>query len=461
MATSGCSESWRRRVADYHDGDISSAERSAVTAHLATCADCQTLLASYDHLYRRMRTMAGFDGSLTIAPQAGIRSGRSGAARPLLTWPNRNSSVQGSGKRRISLATVLLVVLGVAALLFSHASTSITPSSAPKPNNNANGVATTIPTFGPFTPRGQACVNVGATDAMPYVFRDATALWYGQGCGEPSILTHLKNPIARIGSWSPAGDRLLLFMSAATGASLTVFDRKSSQQQPITATATLGSAIDDADWLDAQTLVARTHTSLLLLDLVTKTATPITAGAVGAFEVRGGQIFYTTLNQTLYRYDRVNHTSMAVFALSTADGGNGVAWDVAPNGAYVVYGQTSGTSTKFLYKDIRGGDGVVAFTAAMPGSVTRIRFSPDSAHLAAIVAQPMIGATLVIGNFTNAPPLSLPSSGSFVWRPDSQYLIDTALVPTVIAPRLVAVATGIDTPLRVQSADYLWQAVGA
>jgi len=378
-----------------------------------------------------------------------------------LTWPHRDSGVQGGGKRRISLATVLLVVLGVSALLFSHASNSITPSSAPNTTNNANGVSTTIPTFGPFTPLGQACVNVGATDALPYVFRDATALWYGQGCGEPSILLHPKNSIVRIGSWSPSGDRLLLFMSTATGVSLTVFDRKSAQQQPITATATLGSAIDDADWLDAQTLVARSHTSLSLLDLVTKTATPITAGAVGAFEVRGGQIFYTTLNQTLYLYDRATHTSSALLVLSTADGGNGVTWDVAPNGAYVVYGQTNGTSTKFIYRNVRSGDGVVAFTAVMPGNVTRIRFSPDSAHLAAIVAQPVVGATLVIGNFANAPPLSMPSSGSFVWRPDSQYLIDTALVPTVIAPRLVAAATGIDTPLRVQSADYLWQAVGA
>jgi streptogramin lyase len=42
---------WLRRVSDYHSGGVSAAERAAVEAHLAQCAECQRALAAYQRLY--------------------------------------------------------------------------------------------------------------------------------------------------------------------------------------------------------------------------------------------------------------------------------------------------------------------------------------------------------------------------------------------------------------------------
>jgi streptogramin lyase len=42
---------WLRRVSDYHSGGVSAAERAAVEAHLAECAECQRALAAYQRFY--------------------------------------------------------------------------------------------------------------------------------------------------------------------------------------------------------------------------------------------------------------------------------------------------------------------------------------------------------------------------------------------------------------------------
>jgi hypothetical protein len=60
---------WLRRLSDYHSGGVSGAERAAVEAHLATCAQCQQALSAYHRFYTLARSPLQLDAG---GAEAGI-----------------------------------------------------------------------------------------------------------------------------------------------------------------------------------------------------------------------------------------------------------------------------------------------------------------------------------------------------------------------------------------------------
>src|SRR5262245_11499771 len=132
---------WLRRVSDFHSGDVNQAERAAVEAHLATCAECRAALA----LYRRFYELAATPSRLGSPSPVGI------AERPPRMTVGQPSSAQVSTRwrsprdprrpRALSVAAAAAAVLLVAGFLALF---------APRLSNRAPQPATT-PTLTPST----------------------------------------------------------------------------------------------------------------------------------------------------------------------------------------------------------------------------------------------------------------------------------------------------------------------
>jgi anti-sigma factor RsiW len=101
-------DTFTSRLSDYIDGEIESAERAAIEAHLAECAGCRATVAE-------LRAVAATAAALPDAPPAadlwpGIES-RLGAAIPVLPFR--------SAPRRFSFTLPQLVAAGLALMVLS------------------------------------------------------------------------------------------------------------------------------------------------------------------------------------------------------------------------------------------------------------------------------------------------------------------------------------------------------
>ena len=106
---------WLRRLSDYHSGGVSAAERIAVEAHLATCAECQEALTMYRRFYTLLRSplrlgtpSAHFDETTTMLD--------AGSSRSQPAWRPSGPAPRGPRNRRAlaGVAAALAAALVIA-----------------------------------------------------------------------------------------------------------------------------------------------------------------------------------------------------------------------------------------------------------------------------------------------------------------------------------------------------------
>jgi hypothetical protein len=481
-----CSATWRRRVAAYHDGGLVSTERNAIEAHIRTCATCQALITSYDQVYRALRAMPGFEGVLTIT-RPGTRRGVGSSQRPSFTYPGR-SYTGPEGRRGMrsagggAVVVTLLLVLAVVFLagrnngFFGPSSQSVT---------STNPTAVPAPTFGITVPGGAPCANQRATAQQPYVYTDVTkTVWEVVGCNQPTRLTTLPVADSELGAWSPDDSKVLAFAPALpqrTATTITHLYLLGYNQAPQLLDLRLsanGPALtaDDAIWVNTTSLIVRSHTTVLHVDLTTNivTALPFTATQI---EWRANMLFYSTIQAgqaILYRYDPATKITTKMLSLGVGMDTcqvwtcwSNAAWDVSQDGLSVAHQSplpkhvptSQITNTGLVLQDL--GTGAESAAGSMPFSNAPIalHISPDSHFIAAInMDANATTISTVVDNFIGLQTLTFAQAGRLEWRPDSAALIIMPFSATsTTQPMEALVLADITTQLQTGTGNYDWQ----
>jgi hypothetical protein len=126
---------WLRRVSDYHSGGVSTAERAAVEAHLAGCAECRQALATY----RRFYTLARSPLQLGDSGEGPLTEYRLVTQEEIMITNDRDQDTPGSTTTRRrprasltalgAIAAILVVAILAGALFALHGGlSSLTPT---------------------------------------------------------------------------------------------------------------------------------------------------------------------------------------------------------------------------------------------------------------------------------------------------------------------------------------------
>ncbi len=484
MPTSAaCTTIWGRRISDYHDGGLSSTERAETEEHIRVCVQCQATLQAHDRLYRGLRATPGFEGMLTLT-RPGTRRGMGAAQRPMFSWPGRTLGAaparRGGGLSTVVVVLVLAVIAG-SAIFAGHIVVSYGPSatrgassvSAPSPT------PTFTPPLGNLTPNGTACANAGTTYPASYAFANtAGSISIVTGCDNPIQLTRLSGGPWQIDGWSPDGSTLAV-QSLQDGA-LAVIDRSSGVVRPVN----LGGAVtsparaDEAVWASTGLLIVRSGQSLLEVDLVSRTVTPLNVSRVTHIEWRADALYYSvsaTGATIVHQRDVATNADAVVATLADNLGGCAAtsqgcavapAWDVSPDGTFILYQAPSlanAAQTLLQYSQVANGTPVSApktlLTLPYSGAPIALELSPNGTKLA--IATPGDGAqagSVMIFDIPGQTSVTLAGQVSFAWRYDSQALVIEPDAPTSGAtPRLYDLVTKQSLQLPVGTASYFWQ----
>jgi hypothetical protein len=510
MSTSTTSpHTWLRRLSDYHSGGISDAERIAVEAHLATCAECQEALAIYHRFYTLLGSplrlggpSAHFDETTTM-PDAG-------PARAQPGWRPGGPAPRGPRTPRAlaGLAAVLaatLIIAGFVAVFASRlhlprvaATPAVQPTATPQPTG------TTTP-----APGGFICANLPGS-SMTYAYVYADGLVYAvTGCAAPRQLTATRAvPVA----WSPSNRYLAVALQTSSSPNqLEVIDTQTGATittryaTDFGGTPNVGSTariffgwLDDTTFLGAiaplvsgPANVEAPGTSMLVrVDLRTgnETALGTIPGWVtlspgpqpgGRIVANGHYLFYAAYEGTtayLHRFDLTAGTdtrlvSLGLYGYANCQGtivcGWTAPWDVSPDGSHILYHSPGAASTP---SDINIPKDTPVLYANPDGSGASIPFGTQlAAGLVTPVFSPSGGLAVTSGStyastdpFSRTHQMKLVAFGGSAtiitgalgsWRGDNQALVVFGDQPS---PALHDLSSGKTTPLEANSNFYLW-----
>lgn len=481
-----CSAAWRRRVAAYHDGGIVGTERNAVEAHIRACATCQELIRGYDQVYRALRAMPGFEGVLTIT-RPGTRRGLGSAQRPSFTYPGRSyAGPEGPHPMRTAgggtMIITLLLVLGVI-FLVGRNNGFFGPSAQPAATPQS---ATPLPTFAAVAPDGIICANQGATVPEPYAYVDAlNSVWTVSSCNSPSKMAVLPSGNVDLGAWSPDDSAVLAFSPALPQRAATTITRlfivgQNGSVEPVnlrlTPTSPLLSA-DDAVWSNTMTVLVRSGTKVLQVDLPSQSVhqLPFTATQI---EWRSNELFYSTVlggHASLHRYDPVTGINTTLLSLGVGQDicvawrcWTNAPWDVTTDGLWVAHQYplpttipttAQGTSASLVLQSINTGARRVVCSLPISSAPIAISVSPDNRFISAINEDAsQTSVQLVVGNLIGRPVLTFPQSGRLVWRPDSGAVIIAPFGSAASAhPIEIFMPNGEGTSLQPETGNYDWK----
>ena len=498
---------WLRRVCDYHSGGISDAERTAVEAHLATCAICQEALTMYRRFYTLARSplrlglpSAHFDDTpptLTAAPRP-----------PRPPRPPRRD-MPPARRALLGVAAVLaatLVVVGFLALFSSHRpgpSVASTPTINPTVTSTPQPTATAEPTTTP-TPSAFVCANALGSNLTYAYERGDSHVYAVTGCSAPRELIKAQAyPVA----WSPSNRYLMVgvqqypnpspvvAIDAQTGAQITTryaidFGREPAIGEKV---RIFIGWLDDSTFLgaivpitnaspDAPTGISR----IVRVDLLSGNETPVTTitwWAVGSPKIvdNGRYLFYGGYQSKsegqayIHRIDLATGQDTKIAPLG--EYGNGgcqgtticnwaAPWDVTRDGTHVVYHSPGPTSfpsdintvadTPLVYANLDGSQRSKPFGSKVAQSLTTPSFSPDGGHI--VSANSNYGSqgtagSLQVGLAKSGGSYTIVNGGWSAWRGDSQAML---LLTDTGKLSLYSLATGATTTLEDNSNFYLW-----
>lgn len=479
--TTSCTDSWRRRVSDYHDGGITGPDRAEIEAHIATCAICQSALASYDRVYRQMRSLPGFEGMLTVT-KPGNRRGIGGSARPTFTWPGH--STVGSQRRAggtggsIAIALVLLVAIAV---VLGRGSVVFTPQS---PNIAEVPTPTVIPTMAAKTANGLPCANDEAEYPQAYIYSDANGLiWQVQQCHAPVKVTALPFTDFRLGPVSPDGQNLTIITPAAHSVHAHLYDfgvksGKLRELSSVSGAATLPTSVQDLAWSDNATMLVLAGGHVYSENVTTTTTTllPISATKIAW---RNQQLFYSVPNQgqlVIHSFDPTSKADSVVFLFGPlsqscpagpACSSPTLPWDITPAGDTVVFpatiptagGASSGSGSGLYAANLKSGNRTQIASLPVPeATVQHILFAPDGLHVA--VQWPdttPAGAHLKIASIDGGKVLDVPGNDAVAWRPDTNAIVVMPAAVSATNPaQLVLLDASHTLDLPPKTLNYLW-----
>ncbi len=488
-SASECTETWRKRVSAYHDGGVLGEERAAVEAHLRTCQPCQELLRSYDHLYRELRSLPGFEGVLTIT-KPGSRRGLGATAKPSLTWPGKslndlNGHHPRGGAGGGTIVVTLLILLGLAFLIGREANV-ISPN-AVVPQSTASvhlPIAPPAPTFGAVTPGGTACANRGASSKQTYAYGDAAGNIYQiTDCADPVKLATLPFKDYDLGAWAPDASGLLVFTPARAHRTL--------QTRTQLAIVSPGSGVkpvnlpgnytaDDAVWTSSKSLIVRSRTTVLLVNPATNNITVLPMSAT-QIAWRGNELYYSTVQQgraSLHQYDLSSKADTTLVDLGVGQTActtylcwTNEPWDVSNDGAWVAYqypvaaavpsSTNAGAPANLVMQDLQSSTHVRAQVMALPisGALISLAIAPNDRSVAAVgMLSTQSGPQFMLGTLDGKVLAQVAVHGRMAWRPDSQALVVMPMLPSTASnPALIDAAHGTSSPLVPDTTGYSWQ----
>lgn len=386
---------WLRRVSDYHSGGVSEAERAAVEAHLATCADCRQALAVYQRFYVLARSplRLGPPSPAIMREQPMSQSTERFAAppgwpRPGPRMPRRRLYITAAARLAAALvvAGFLAVFAGRLGPLGGHPSATATHGATPSATAAATSSAQASPspsgttTTTPYPQGPFVCANPPGSNAV-YAFRGADdEVYWVQGCGAPHQLTHAGPGVggnisgADAVAWSPSNRYLAIMVYLPNGqigspnTVITIADTQTGTLTPtqyhltdLTPTATADREF--IGWLDDDTFLgAVTHdetgsaispADIVRVNIHTQAETRVmTIAYAASLKIRAGFLFYGGYASSAEKGAHLHRVNLTTGADTTlvplglaADGGcqgygpcNWTApWDVTPDGQHVVY----------------------------------------------------------------------------------------------------------------------------
>jgi hypothetical protein len=476
MAEGTCTESWRRRVSAYHDGGIVSDERTAIETHIHSCSSCQSLLTTYDKVYRGLRRLPGFEGPLTLTPP-GSRKGLGAANRPMLTWPGRSyaNSPEGSQAARTALLNNIGIALAVFGLLFASfviinrdMSPSALVGSVPSP--------TPEPTIGvplESTPNGTPCANTAneSKGTQSYLFVDDKAtIWHVDQCKDPVKVITLANSNFYMGQSSPDNRYIPIVIAATeiTNQSMTILDTIKNEFHPLNLNS-LGKdvsaiSMEEMGWNGSSNLIIRANTNLYQINIETFSVVPLDVNDAFHLVSRTNGIFYSTLVKNrllIYRFDLAQKTKTEITTLpnsvncvngSPSSCPQSKAWDISHmEKSLVYYGDGS-----IRYWELDGKTEFVSFDPYFTVQPQSITFSPDDMQVAIIEVKDSTNI-VEIGSLENEKQIHVNGQNNVVWRNDSAAVILTSgYQPSSKIPQLTLLETGQQISMKDMTSQYIW-----
>lgn len=435
---------WLQRLSDYHSGTVSEAERIAVEAHLAECAECQEALATYRRFYLLLRSplqlgepSARFDE--TTMPLT-TRSPESRARTPIRPPRGPHSPRRRALAGLAAGLAAALIIAGFVALIGTHLrppTVAGTPSPRVTPSAQPSMTPQPSPTPSPFgTPQPGAfvCANPQGS-SMTYAYVRADGLLYVvTGCAAPRQLGSA--PMAPIG-WSPSNQYLAMVAagpSAIADRQVTIIDVQSgaiTQTSYVVGFANVTHVgdiariffgwLDDSSFLGGITTVTNNPqgfeqagpTTLERVDVGSGRETTLgsIAGWVystpGRVVAHGRYLFYAGYDSAgttayLHRFDLTSGTdtqlvSLGLYAPNGCQGALAVCgwtapWNVSPDGAHILYHHPGAASvpnniyaakdTPVLYATPNGSGASTPFGSQLAASIVAPVFSPDGSAAA-------------------------------------------------------------------------------
>jgi hypothetical protein len=451
---------WLRRLSDYHSGGGSDAERLAVEAHLATCAECQEAFAMYSRFYSLLRSplrLGISDLHLDFDEPTSILSG--GTARSHPEWRLGEPGPR-EPRRRVSagVAAALAAAVVIAGFVAIFASRQHSPTSSgtptvqasvtPKATITGQPTVTAQPT-GTTSPQPSAfvCANP-AGSSMTYTYmRGDGNLYVVTGCSAPRrIGTNSTWAVA----WSPSNRYLAVSLQGYPGPSkIGVIDMQTGAMISTRYTVDFGSTPNVGStgriffgWLDDHTFLGAiaplvndgaiytgepAASTLVRVDLLTGTET--TVGTIPGWVMfgpglepgvritaNGRYLFYaayTGSSASLHRFDLTTGTDTTLVPLGLY--GNGGCqgttvcgwtspWDVSSDGTHILYHNPGASSTP---SDINTPKDTPVLYANPDGSGANMPFGTQpAAGLVTPVFSPSGGLAVTTGStYTGTDPI--------------------------------------------------------
>jgi hypothetical protein len=482
-----CTPAWQQRVSFYHDGGLRGEAREQVEAHLRECTACQTLLASYDRIYRDLRAMPGFEGLLTVT-KPGTRRGLGAAMRPTITNPGQSLTrfSRSPGRLGGGLLAILLIMAMALLLAARNDIVLIGPSGQPQSNASTAHTSTSLTTLPALRPDGAPCANVDASNIPPYIYTDSNGIiWQVVNCLNPTEMAGLPVSDFDVGPWSPDQSRMLAISPSladrTTGKPTTLYAVTHTgivSQIPLSLGTTSYSA-DEAVWTGANTLYVRSGAKVLQVNVASSVVTPMPITATHIVW-RAGMLFYSVVqaNATLelHRYNPLTAQDTALANLGAVEPGcvdlhcwGAPSWDVSADGLSAAYAFPSPSApitggvtvpAKIMLDTLQTGATKVLAGVSLVASRAELAFSPNGTRVAFAT---MVAATnveqLVIASTDGTPALSSAQQGRLAWRSDSKLLIVMPLLPSASSNAIGMTVPGWHVvTLPAATTGYAWEA---
>src|SRR5688500_2853228 len=128
------SDQWMERLSEYLDDELATGERTALEAHLATCAECSAVLADLRRLVQRARLLEPRGPARDLWPRIATRIGATPpASAKVVDVASRRRSAQ-----RWSFSLPQLAAAAILLMTFSGGTVWLLRSSTPSTGVTAN-----------------------------------------------------------------------------------------------------------------------------------------------------------------------------------------------------------------------------------------------------------------------------------------------------------------------------------